>query len=93
MVLELRPDGLVTAAVGGHAPVLVDAVTFKDNSLGGQFNASVDTRDTDRFRYQLRLDLQLDGERLHGSTLAIGNLKDPYIVGGFTYWTDLTRTK
>lgn len=93
MVLELRPDGRVTASINGHGPVLVDAVTFKDGSLAGQLNASVDTRDTDRFRYQLRLDLQLDGERLHGSTLALGNLKDPYIVAGLTYWTDLTRTK
>ncbi len=91
IALEMRSDVLITAVVGHQLLTLVNNAKFKDGNFTGELNASLESKDTERFNYTLRLVLHPEGGRLYSGATALGDPKDQHFTAALTSWIDLTR--
>jgi CubicO group peptidase (beta-lactamase class C family) len=92
IVINMPADGAITAAVGDQAPVAISDALFKDGDFIGQVAALVNTKDTERYKYILYVNLHLKGKRLYGTVTALDHIgpSNKHFVAGLSYWTDLT---
>jgi CubicO group peptidase (beta-lactamase class C family) len=91
VTLDLRADGFMTAVVGHELPALINGADFKDGQFSAQIATPIKTKDTERFKYTVRLDLRPEGDRLYGAAIAMSDLSDQHFTAGLTYWIDLSR--
>jgi CubicO group peptidase (beta-lactamase class C family) len=93
VTLDLRADGFMSVVVGDELPALLNAAEFKDGEFSAQVATSLKTKDTERFKYTMRLALRSEGDRLYGAAAAVSDLTDQRFTAGLTYWIDLTRER
>jgi hypothetical protein len=91
VTLDLRADGFMSMVVGHELPALLNAAEFKDGEFSAQVATSLKTKDTERFKYTMRLALKAEGDRLYGAAAAVSDLTDQRFTAGLTYWIDLSR--
>jgi hypothetical protein len=95
IAIDMRPDGSVAATVGDQPPAPIIGALFKDGDFIGQLAASVNTKDTQRYKYILYVILHLKDKRLYGTVTALDDVRpsNPHFVAGLSYWTDLALTQ
>jgi hypothetical protein len=69
--LRVKDCGDVLATLADDPTALVNAVTFDDNWLTGQFHGDIGTPDASRRRHHLHLDLRLREGVLSGALMAV----------------------
>ena len=93
VVLDLRADGFMSAVVGRGLPTLINTAGIEDGNFTGEIATTLETADTQRFKYTVRLSLRNEGKRLYGSAVALADITDQHFTAGLTYWIDLSREK
>jgi CubicO group peptidase (beta-lactamase class C family) len=93
VVLDLRADGRMSAAIGHEPPTIINAAGLEDGKFTGQLATALETKDTRRYKHTVRLVLRNEGDRLYGGAVALADPKDQHFTAGLTYWFDLSREK
>jgi CubicO group peptidase (beta-lactamase class C family) len=93
IVLNLRADGFMSAIVGHGLPTLINNPEVQDGNFTGEMATALETKDTQRFKYTVRISLRNEGDRLYGGAVALADLTDQRFTAGLTYWIDLSREK
>jgi len=81
----------MSAIIGGGLPTLINTAGFEDGNFTGEIATALETADTQRLKYTVRLSLRNEGDRLYGSAVALSDLTDQHFTAGLTYWIDLSR--
>jgi CubicO group peptidase (beta-lactamase class C family) len=71
LTLWIHPDGDLEAQLAGQLKAHVSNARLTDGMLLGTFDADIDTADTDRSPYHLRLRLRVEKDRLSGNVSAV----------------------
>ncbi|MEO8453002.1 MAG: serine hydrolase domain-containing protein [Gemmatimonadota bacterium] len=90
VTLRVDEAGPIYLRLGSAPWTLLDAPSYSDGTLSGQFAGDIGTGDANRRPYRLRLEVKLRGNVLNGG-LTAQTVPANRIGNGLTYWIELKR--
>jgi hypothetical protein len=90
LVLRVLESGEVHVQFRGQFKMLLNDVSWENDTLSGRMLGDVGTEDANRHPYYLQLNLKLRGDVLNGSASAI-SLPGRRDSSGLTQWVELKK--
>ncbi|MGQ9610320.1 MAG: serine hydrolase domain-containing protein [bacterium] len=86
----IKDSGDIHVKMGDQLKVLLNDVSFKDDTLTGKMVGDIGTEDANRLPYHLHVSLKLRGKILNGAMMAI-SLPMPRLGNALSHWMELER--